>query len=331
MDITVLIPTYCRPQDLLRCLNALKHQERSPDEVLVVVRDTDTETWDAIAQFEKDSLPLRTVQVTVPGQVAALNTGIDAAKGDIIAITDDDAAPRSQWLERIEYHFVSDSSVGGVGGRDWLYIGGTDLQDGSSAVVGRVQWFGRVVGRHNLGFGEPREVEVLKGANMSYRKTAIATLSFDPRLLGTGAQVHNDLAFSLAVKKRGWTLIYDPAADIDHYQAKRFDEDQRDQFNATAFFNAVHNETVALLDYLPTWRRIIFFIWALLVGTRQAFGFVQWLRFLPRDGAFSSQKLWLSYKGRWQGFQTWRMPPSDRAPQTVPGSLPSSQSPSINA
>ncbi|MEM7770022.1 MAG: glycosyltransferase [Cyanobacteria bacterium P01_A01_bin.37] len=324
MDITVLIPTYRRPHDLLRCLEALKHQLRVPDEVLVVVRDSDTETWDAIANFEADLLPLATVPVTVPGQVAALNTGIAAAKGDIVAITDDDAAPRSHWLERIAHHFESDPMVGGVGGRDWLYIGGTDLQEGCSAVIGRVQYFGRVVGRHNLGVGEPHEVEVLKGANMSYRKQAIANLKFDTRLLGTGAQVHNDLAFSLSVKKRGWKLIYDPAADIDHYQAKRFDEDQRDQFNATAFFNAVHNETVALLDYLPIWRRLVFGMWAFLIGTRQAFGLVQCLRFLPEDPIFSCQKLWLSYKGRWEGFQTWRMPPSDRASKEVSVSLTSS-------
>ncbi|MBE9098539.1 glycosyltransferase family 2 protein [Vacuolonema iberomarrocanum] len=315
MNITVLIPTYRRPQDLLRCLDALTKQIRSPDEVLVVARDSDRATWDAIATVETGALPIRTVSVTIPGQVAALNTGIEAAKGDIIAITDDDAAPRPHWLERIAYHFETDDAVGGVGGRDWLYVGGTDRDDGKSAVVGRVQWFGRVIGRHNLGFGEPREVEILKGANMSYRKQAIAIAKFDTRLLGAGAQVHNDLAFSLGVKRRGWKLIYDPAADIDHYQAQRFDEDQRDQFNETAFFNAVHNETIALLDYLPMWRRIVFLIWAFLVGTRKAFGLVQWLRFFPKDGGFASRKLWLSLKGRWEGFQTWRMPPGDRTPQ----------------
>jgi glycosyltransferase involved in cell wall biosynthesis len=306
LTITVLIPTYRRPQDLLRCLDALTRQTRSPDEVLVVVRDTDAETWTALEARPPDALPLKTVSVSVPGQVAALNTGLEAAAGDIIAITDDDAAPHAPWLSRIESHFAADARVGGVGGRDWLYLGGTDLEEGECAVVGRVQWFGRVVGRHNLGVGEPRDVEVLKGANMSYRKTAIATLRFDTRLLGSGAQVHNDLAFSLAVKRAGWRLIYDPDAAIDHYQAKRFDEDQRDQFNAVAFFNAVHNETVALLDYLPPLRRLIFLLWAILVGTRKAMGLVQWCRFVPREGSFASYKWWLSMKGRWAGLQTWR-------------------------
>lgn len=305
MDITVLIPTYCRPDDLVRCLDALKQQVRQPDEVLVVVRDSDTATRDRLTTYPLEGLPLKTVTVTVPGQVAALNAGIEAVSGDIVSITDDDAAPRPHWLERIAAHFLANDHVGGVGGRDWLYYGGTDREDGVSPVVGRVQWWGRVVGRHNLGAGQPREVEVLKGANMSYRTTAIADLRFDTRLRGRGAQVHNDLAFSLAVRRAGWLLIYDPDADIDHYQAQRFDEDQRDQFNALAFLNGVHNETVALLDYLPPIRRAVFVLWALLIGTRKAFGLVQWLRFLPKEGGLAGQKWWLSIQGRWQGLQTW--------------------------
>lgn len=305
MNISVLIPTYRRCKDLIRCLDALKQQTRPADEVLIVVRDADVETWEALTYYAAAPLPLKTITVTVPGQVAALNLGLKTATGDIISITDDDAAPFPHWLERIEYHFANDARVGGVGGRDWLYIGGTDLEEGSSAVVGRVQWFGRVVGRHNLGVGDPREVDVLKGANMSYRKEAIAHLRFNPQLLGSGAQVHNDLAFSLAVKRSGWTLIYDPTVEINHYQAKRFDEDQREQFNDVAFFNAVHNETVALLDFLPLHRQVIFLAWAFLVGTRKAFGFVQWCRFVPQEGPVAGQKWWASIRGRWAGLKTW--------------------------
>jgi len=56
---------------------------------------------------------------------------------------------------------LSDSCVGGVGGRDWVYHG-TQLEDGARKVIGRVHWFGRVIGNHHLGVGEPREVDVLK-------------------------------------------------------------------------------------------------------------------------------------------------------------------------
>jgi glycosyltransferase involved in cell wall biosynthesis len=305
MTITVLVATYRRPKDLAHCLEALQKQTRLADEVLVVVRDTDAETWAFLETFNAGSLPLHTVTVSVIGVVAALNRGLDTAQGDIIAITDDDAAPHVDWLERIEAHYLTDSRIGGVGGRDWVYHG-TELEDGERKVVGRVQWFGRVIGDHHLGVGEPRDVDVFKGANMSYRQTAIAGMHFDERMRGTGAQVHFELAFCLAVKRAGWRLIYDPKVGIDHFPAQRFDEDQRYKFNEVAIINAVHNETLILLEYLSPLPRVIFVFWAILVGTRSTPGFIQWLRFLPREGALAGQKFLAVLRGRWQGWQSWR-------------------------
>jgi glycosyltransferase involved in cell wall biosynthesis len=303
--ISTLIPSYRRPQDLARCLEALKQQTRPTDELLVVVRDTDAETWAFLEAFKPALLPLRAVTVDVSGVIAALNAGLNAVQGDIIAITDDDAAPHPDWLARIEAHFLSDTQVGGVGGRDWVYHG-TQLEDGASEAVGRVQWFGRVIGNHHLGVGEPREVDVLKGVNMSYRRTAIADIHFDERMRGTGAQPHYEIAFGLALRQSGCKLIYDPMVAVDHYPAQRFDEDQRNKFNDIAFINLVHNETLALLEYLPSTRRTVFLMWAILIGTREAPGLVQLLRFLPKEGALAGQKLLAALRGRWLGWCTWQ-------------------------
>lgn len=308
MTITVLIPTYRRPKDLVRCLEALKLQTRPADQVLVVVRDSDTETLAMIEEFDATPLPLNTTMVSIPGVVAAMNTGLEAAQGNIIATTDDDAAPHPDWLERIEAHFLSDSQVGAVGGRDWLY-NGTQLAKGADSaveVVGRVQWFGRIISDHHIGVGKPREVELLRGVNMSFRRTAIAGLRFDERLRGAGAQVHVELAFCLAVKRAGFKVIYDPAVAVDHYHGSRFDEDQRGQFNDTAWINSVHNETVALLDHFSGVQRLVFILWAVFIGTRLALGLMQWLRFLPSEGSFAGRKLLASLRGRWLGWQTWQ-------------------------
>ncbi|MEG4280883.1 glycosyltransferase [Microcoleus sp. MON1_C1] len=305
LTISVVISSYCRPKDLARCLDALKKQKRPADEVLVVVRDTDTETWTFVQTFNPEFLPLRTATVSVSGVVAAMNVGMDAASGDIIAFTDDDAAPHTDWLALMEAQFLSDSNIGGVGGRDWVYHG-TQLEEGERLVVGQVQWFGRVIGEHHLGVGEAREVDVLKGVNMSFRRSAIGQMHFDPRMRGTGAQVHFELAFSLALKRAGWKLIYDPKVAVNHYPAPRFDEDQRNRFNDIALLNAVHNETLVLLENLPSTRRTAFVIWATFVGTRDSPGFLQWLRFLPKEGTLAGQKLVASLRGRWQAWETWQ-------------------------
>jgi glycosyltransferase involved in cell wall biosynthesis len=283
---------------------ALQAQTQPVDQVIVVVRDTDAETWQFLAQFPPDNLPLQIVNVTLPGVVAALNAGLAAVAGDIVSITDDDAAPHPDWLEKITAHFMSDSRIGGVGGRDWIHQG-NKIENDSRQIVGKLQWFGRIIGNHHLGVGQPREVDILKGVNMSFRQQAIAKLCFDQRMQGTGAQVHFEMAFTLALKRSGWKIIYDPQVAVDHYPAQRFDEDQRNNFNEIAFTNLVHNETLVLLDHLPPLRRAVFLFWAIFIGTRDSFGLIQWLRFLPSQGQLAGKKWLTSLRGRWLGWQTY--------------------------
>lgn len=310
VTIAVLIPTYRRPNDLECCLKALELQTRPADKVVLVVRDTDAGTW-AFLQTFKAKLHLNLITVRVPGVVAALNAGLDAATEDIISITDDDAAPHTDWLARIETLFLSDERIGGVGGKDLIYLNGK-LQDasvhpGASDIVGRLQWFGRTIGNHHIGSGGAREVDILKGVNMSYRRTAILNLRFDDRLKGAGAQVHNEIGFCLRLKRSGWKLIYDPAVVVDHFLAQRFDEDQRKaQFSYTACLNIAHNETLCLLEHLPPNRRLVYLLWGLFVGDRVSRGIIQLLRFLPAEKG-TAVKHWLAtVQGRWQGWQTWR-------------------------
>lgn len=274
MTISVLIPTYRRPDDLCRCLTALEAQTRPADEVLVVVRDTDEETRAFLAGFSH-CLRLNLVTVDVPSVIAAMSAGLTEARSDIIALTDDDTAPYPDWLERIEAHFAADPQVGGVGGRDCQPSDRRNFP-----VVGKVQWYGRVIGNHHLGCGPAREVDLLKGANCAYRAEPLKRIGFDARLNGLGAQVHWELALGFDMQQDKWKLIYDPSVALDHFPAKRFDEDTnlRGIFNADGIQNAAYNETMILLSNLSTLRKIIFLTWAFLIGTRGEPGFIQ----LPR-------------------------------------------------
>ncbi|HEU4648148.1 MAG TPA: glycosyltransferase family 2 protein [Gemmatimonadales bacterium] len=303
LTISVLVPTYRRPHGLHRCLDAIARQTRPPDDVLVVVRDTDQETRDYLADRAPSSLVIRPVGVSTPGLVAALNAGLDALGTDLVACTDDDARPHPEWLARIGWHFESDPRIGAVGGRDW--IPGSRL-DGERRVVGQLQWWGRIVGNHHLGVGPPRDVDVLKGVNMSYRRAALAGRRFDTRLLGAGSTVHNELGVTFALRRGGWRVIYDPAVAVDHDQAPRVDEAQRGDFSPRAVHDAVHNETLALLEHLPAGRRELFLLWALTVGTRAAPGLAQWMRFLAKGWPSPTQRLLASWQGRWCAWRRWR-------------------------
>jgi glycosyltransferase involved in cell wall biosynthesis len=171
--------------------------------VLVIVRDIDTQTQAYLATNPVPSLPLKAVPVTEPGQVAAMNAGLDAMTGDVVCITDDDAAPFPQWLARIEANFSQDPKLGGLGGRDWIYENGVFI-GGETDTVGKLLWHGRCIGNHHLSIPGTPQVQIVKGANMSYRKEAIGPLRFDTRLKGTGAQVHNSAraGFCASTKRR---------------------------------------------------------------------------------------------------------------------------------
>ncbi|MDX1933448.1 MAG: glycosyltransferase family 2 protein [Capsulimonadales bacterium] len=313
MTISVLVPTYRRPNDLRLVLDTLKRQDRFPDQVIVTVRDTDTETQAFFRGYDADPLPLTVTEVREPGVVAAMNAGLAVVTGDITVLTDDDTEPFPDWLKRIEAHFVADPTVGGVGGRDHQKIHpGPETED-----VGRLSWFGRLTGNHHVGIGPPREVDTLKGANCAYRTVPLRAIGFDTRLLGSGAQVNWELGLGLALRRAGWKLIYDPQVAVHHHIAQRFGDDQthRGIFQARPYQEAVHNETLFLWYYLSPPQRMAFTVWSVLVGTRGVPGVVQLIRF-PKNPEIR-QRFLASFGGRLSGVRAARTtrPPGSPPPR----------------
>ncbi|CAM3269124.1 glycosyltransferase family 2 protein [Paenibacillus lupini] len=303
MRISVIIPTYMRLDSLVEGLGGLYKQERLPDEILVIARDSDRETIDYLnARLDGR---LRYGMVYTPGTVEALNTGLAQATGDVIVITDDDTVPYPDWLARIEKHYEDDDKLGGLGGKDWVYHSGR-LLFGQARNVGKLYWFGRMAGNHHIGVGDAREVDILKGANMSFRKKALENLSFDRMLRGSGAQVHLEIGISLLVKQSGWKLLYDPSVCVNHFPAERFDEDKRNAFNETACRNMAHNETYTILKHSGAIRRAVYLVWIALVGSPPSPGFLQFIRMVPREKGAAYRKLRSTYRGRWDGWKTWR-------------------------
>lgn len=299
MKISVLVPTYKRPADLKRCLAALRVQTRPADEVLVVARPEDELTHARLSIELAASNPfvLRVIETGLGGQVAALNRGLEASEGDILAITDDDAAPRPDWLQRAEDAFTNDPWLGGLGGRDWVFERGAQIT-GSREKVGYIRANGTVCGNHHLGVGEAREVSLLKGANMIYRRAAIGALRFDARLRGKGAQVCNDLGFSLSIKRAGWMLLYDPRVAVDHFPAERFDDNGRDVQTLGALTDHSYNLQLILQEHLQPVDRHVAWIWYAAVGTRAMPGFAHALLALLRT---RSAAVWPRYRALRRG------------------------------
>lgn len=265
LTITVGVVSYGRPDHLRRCLTAVFGQTRAPDRVLVGLRPGDTASHMACAPFTDD---LEVVPVGPGGQVAALNAVLHACRTAAIAFVDDDAVAVPEWLARIERWFVENHDVGAVGGRDIVHHGDT-IDGGRTRVVGHVGRTGRLYGRHHWQ-APVQEAMFLKGANMAFRRDAIA--GFDPRLRGAGAQVCNDLDASLGTFRRGWRVVYDPAVAVDHFPAARMDDDQRDHRSPSALCAHQHNELYVLLKHQPGWQLPVIVLHRIAVGYRRAPG-----------------------------------------------------------
>lgn len=94
-QVTVVIPTHDRPTQLERCLDALAQQD-CPFAFEVVIVDDGSPT--AVTVAPRSSFDVHVVRVSRSGPAAARNTGAAAARGAILAFTDDDCCPRPDWL-----------------------------------------------------------------------------------------------------------------------------------------------------------------------------------------------------------------------------------------
>jgi hypothetical protein len=251
---------------------------------------------------------LRSVVVTTPGVVAAMQAGLDTVQSEITALTDDDCTPHPAWCAQIVAALEARPACAGVGGRDWQPI-----ERGVREPVGRLTWYGRVFGHHHLGGGPAREVDILKGANAAFRTALLRTIGFDQRLRGAGAQLHWELALCLPMRTAGWSLWYDPQIAVDHHIAPRHDADttHRGRFAEGPHAEAVSNETRLLLEALSPLRRAAFVLWCVLVGAGNAPGLAQRVRlaFLTREADPSA--VWrATWRGRCDGWRRWRREPA---------------------
>jgi GT2 family glycosyltransferase len=100
--VSVVMPTYRRPELLGRCLDALAAQTLSAQAYEVVIADdaaSDATRRQVEAFAAKRSPTVRYVPVTgIHGPAAARNAGWRASQAAVIAFTDDDTVPSPGWL-----------------------------------------------------------------------------------------------------------------------------------------------------------------------------------------------------------------------------------------
>ncbi len=103
-SITILICTYNRASLLSEALDAIERLDDPgcPVQVVVVDNNSTDATADVVRSHAAGArYPVLSICERRQGKSFALNAGLAAATGDVLALTDDDCLPARDWLQRI--------------------------------------------------------------------------------------------------------------------------------------------------------------------------------------------------------------------------------------
>ncbi len=219
--VSVIVPTHDRPEYIKRCLPALLALEYPHYEIIVVdnVPHT-TATADFIKQTYHDVPQVRYVREDRPSASLARNCGMQAAKGEILAFTDDDVTVDRYWLVELVRAFHRADDVVCVTGPNLPLELDTSAQFWFEEYYG-VSWENRWFNRRIF---DKRDVEPFRPAlfgrssSMAITKTFLASIGgFDPVLgAGTIALSGEDSVVLNEVVARGHKVVYEPIAMSYH-------------------------------------------------------------------------------------------------------------------
>jgi glycosyltransferase involved in cell wall biosynthesis len=180
MRFSIVIATYNRAADLRATLDSLAGLRPRGGWEVIVVDNNSTDDTHAVVERAASAFPapLRYLFEPEQGRSPALNTGIRAATGEIIATTDDDVRVEPDWLDR---------AAEGLERLDCDYVGGRVLPIWGAAPP---PWLPDHGGKHwaviaLLDYGaQPIEfgARVPLGVNMAFRREAVGRAGlFDER------------------------------------------------------------------------------------------------------------------------------------------------------
>ena len=212
MRLSVVIPTFNRPDALPRTLAALERQTLAPSEFEVVV-----------VEDAKNEAPVpggvRTLRAETPGASAARNAGWRAAANPVVLFLGDDIVPARDMLERhARLHDEHPGDDVGVLGRvDWARgIKRTSF----------MKWLDHGI---QFDYGSINGTEAGPGhlytANVSLKRAALGRVGgFDAATFPFG---YEDIDLGLRLFAGGFRLIYDRGAEAEHFHEPRLEQWQR--------------------------------------------------------------------------------------------------------
>jgi mycofactocin system glycosyltransferase len=203
-SVSVVVPVYNRPAELVHCLEALLKLEypRSKLEIMVVDDASTDDTAEVAARY-----PVKLVRNSQQiGPAGSRNRAIELARHELIACVDSDCVVAPDWLRRLAAVFVEDEQVAAAGGATRAVHVGSLLQRYEDV---RSSLF---MGEQSLEVRLPQRLSYLPTCNLIFRREIFQAIGgFDPAL-----RFGEDVDFCWRLLKAGWKIQYLPAACLGH-------------------------------------------------------------------------------------------------------------------
>ena len=228
--VSIVLPTHERVEQLRRCLQSLMALRYPAYEILVVDNTPVTsETADFIRQTYGDVPRVHYLCEERKGAARARNYGIEAAQGEIVAFTDDDAVVDADWLLELVRGFGSAKNVACVTGLVLPQEMETAAQFWFEEYGGfsknfRPRIFDRGRRDAELPLHPYTTGQCGSGVSMACSADFLRSVrGFDVALgPGVAAQAGEDLAMFFQVITRGYRLAYTPNALLYHLHRRNY-------------------------------------------------------------------------------------------------------------
>jgi GT2 family glycosyltransferase len=262
--VSVIVPTRDRPEQIRHCLQSLMTLHYPRYEIIVVDNAPSTSaTADFIQQTYRDAPQVRYIREDRPGRCLALNCGMMAAQGEILAFTDDDVMIDRYWLIELVRGFSRADNVACVTG----LVLPLELDTAAQFWFEEYGGFSKGLTRRVFDMGENHPKTRLypytagrfgTGANMSFRTAFLRSVGGFDVALGVGSltQGAEDLAAFFQVVTRGYRLVYEPTALLYHLHRRDYMALRKQMYGygigLTAYVTKILLDTPRLLfDLIP--------------------------------------------------------------------------------
>jgi len=201
---SIVIPTYSRPKQLAACLQACARLEYPHDRFEIIIVDDGSPVPVEVPKNDGSNL----VSITYlrqfnSGPASARNRGAQHARGDILAFTDDDCAPTSQWLRELAQSF-NDAPTGLVGGRTINGLVDNLYSTASQIIVDEA--YAYFLSRNS-------DLRFFTSSNMAVS----AKLFHESGGFDSSFRTSEDRDFCDRWIRQGHPLVYSPKAIVHHY------------------------------------------------------------------------------------------------------------------